>query len=96
MFGDEEVFGNWSDGCAACLGIQGNAAALGSSSIKKDTSSFHPRNIAARKSRSVPPTSYVVDGKLSNENNYTGFLVLTGKHILFLRFKLNFTVFKES
>ncbi|CAL4098877.1 unnamed protein product, partial [Meganyctiphanes norvegica] len=88
LLGDGEVVGNWSDGCSVCLGepavaavsttssAQGTAAATAAEyRSKRSFTRGHRRSLL---SLQIPP--HVVDGKLDNEANYTGFLMLTVKN----------------
>lgn len=79
LLGDGKVVGNWSEGCAACLGEMmpmGEAAASTSneSRIKRAMTRGNRRSLLSL--QVLPP---VVDGILSQESNYTGFVILSGK-----------------
>lgn len=76
--GDGKVVGNWSGGCAACLGEiipVGEAAA----SRSPEGHSLSPVTRGNRRGLlSLQASALVVDGFLSSESNYTGLVIMSG------------------
>lgn len=71
--------GNWSGGCAACLGEIspiGEAAASRSAESRTAGPVTRGSRRALLSLQVVPP---VVDGILSRESNYTGLVIMSGK-----------------
>lgn len=78
FLGDGKVVGNWSGGCAACLGEinpAGEMSALRSGSPVHAIAPVTRGNRRTLLSLQVAPP--VIDGLLSRESNYTGFIVMS-------------------
>ncbi|XP_071521092.1 tyrosine-protein phosphatase 69D [Panulirus ornatus] len=77
LLGDGKVVGNWSGGCASCLG-EINPIGETAASRSKEGHAIGPITRGSRRSllslQVAPP---VVDGLLSKESNYTGFVVIS-------------------
>lgn len=80
LLGDGEVAGNWSWGCSQCLGSIspiGDPSAAHSTDNRATTAPLTRGNRRDLLSlQRVPP---VVDGLLSSEANYTGFVIMSGE-----------------
>ncbi|XP_042869505.1 tyrosine-protein phosphatase 69D-like isoform X2 [Penaeus japonicus] len=77
LLGDGKVVGNWSEGCAACLGEMmpmGEAAASRSNESRIKRAMTRGNRLSLLSLQVLPP---VVDGILSQESNYTGFVILS-------------------
>ncbi|KAK3883163.1 hypothetical protein Pcinc_012496 [Petrolisthes cinctipes] len=77
LVGDGQVVGNWSGGCASCLG---ELSPLGdpTASYSTDTRTLRPLTRGSRRGLlSVQLAPPVVDGLLSSEANYTGYIMMS-------------------
>ncbi|XP_042222169.1 tyrosine-protein phosphatase 69D-like isoform X2 [Homarus americanus] len=78
LLGDGKVVGNWSGGCSSCLGEinpVGESAAFRSNEQGRDVGPITRGNRRSLLSLQFAPP--VVDGILSRDSNYTGFIVMS-------------------